>query len=98
MEETFKINITSCKNSTWQGVLTTKQGSIVFHSEIELLAAIDRQMNTQKTELLVSGWKRESQVFWNVTGNGLLFAVLLVEGGKGEYNFTIMKPEGRAVR
>ncbi|MBU3874913.1 hypothetical protein HGO97_003680 [Faecalicatena sp. AGMB00832] len=60
MEETFKINITSCKNSTWQGVLTTKQGSIVFHSEIELLAAIDRQMNTQKTELLVSGWKRES--------------------------------------
>lgn len=47
MIQTFKITITSRDHCTWQGVLTTAQETIAFQSELELLLAMMRQLETQ---------------------------------------------------
>ena len=51
MEHAFQIIIHSCKNQTWQGVLGSADGDYHFHSELELLLEMARQLCPEGTEL-----------------------------------------------
>lgn len=58
MEKNFKIKITSRENHTWQGVLITNQETIPFLSELELLAEIDRRIETEEGENSAKLWRQ----------------------------------------
>lgn len=51
MERTFEIAIHSCENHTWQGVLRWAGGEYPFHSDLELLLEMARQLCPERVTL-----------------------------------------------